>query len=116
MADANAEDGMCNADHELDEASYQDNYSRKRANRESQKQSRQKPNLKTSPAKSAKRKGDGSPTPVTLNVVKKPWPVKEEIYEEEDREEMEEDQENDDEGWRYAENNEDDDEENEYED
>ncbi|KAI6678806.1 hypothetical protein NL676_039602 [Syzygium grande] len=45
----------------------------------------------------------------------KPWPVKEDINEEEDSEETEEDQENV-EGWRYAENNEDDDEETEYED
>ncbi|XP_056162766.1 zinc finger transcription factor YY1-like isoform X2 [Syzygium oleosum] len=115
MADENAENATRNVDHEMDEASDQDNYSRKRANGKSQKQSRQKPNLKTPPAKSAKRKGAASPTPVALNVVKKPWPVKEDIYEEEDSEETEEDQENV-EGWRYAENNEDDDEETEYED
>ncbi|XP_056162690.1 zinc finger transcription factor YY1-like [Syzygium oleosum] len=115
MADENAENATRNADHEMDEASDQENYSRKRTNGKSQKQSRQKLNLKTPPAKSAKRKGAASPTPVALNVMKKPWPVKEDIYEEEDSEETEEDQENV-EGWRYAENNEEDDEETEYED
>ncbi|KAL3729485.1 hypothetical protein ACJRO7_026584 [Eucalyptus globulus] len=55
------------------------NYGGKRAIGKSQKESIQKSNLKTPPTKSAKRKGAASPTPVTLNAVKKPWPVKEDI-------------------------------------
>ena len=56
-----------------------------------------------------------SPSPVTLLVPNKQWPVKE-VYEEEDSEETEEDCENIDDGWMYGENNEDDEEETEYED
>ena len=114
-ADENAENAQVNADNEMDEASDQDAYGGKRANGKSQKQSRPKPSLKLPPSKVARHKGSNrSPAPV--KPIKKPWPVKEETYEEEDSEETEEDRDNVDDGWRYAGNNEDDDEETEYED
>ncbi|KAL5567295.1 hypothetical protein UlMin_030459 [Ulmus minor] len=71
-----------------------------------------KPNLKLPTAKI--RKGS-TPSPTWVNIVKKPWPVKE-VYEQEDSEETEEDRDNVEDGWRNAENNEDDNEETEYED
>ncbi|KAK4605266.1 hypothetical protein RGQ29_013362 [Quercus rubra] len=114
-SDENAENAAANADNEMDEASDQDAYGGKRVNGKSQKQSRPKPNLKLPPAKIAQRKGS-TPSPAPVNVMKKPWPAKEEAYEEEDSEETEEDRDNVEDGWRYAENNEDDDEETEYED
>ncbi|EOX97163.1 PREDICTED: uncharacterized zinc finger protein At4g06634 isoform X2 [Theobroma cacao] len=114
MSDENVENATPNADNEMDEASDQDAYAGKRVNGKSQKQqSRAKPNVKMPPAKIARQKGS---SPVTLPVPKKQWPVKEEVYEEEDSEETEEDRENVEDGWRYADNNEDDDEETEYED
>ncbi|XP_022726209.1 zinc finger transcription factor YY1-like isoform X3 [Durio zibethinus] len=116
MSDENAENATTNADNEMDEASDQDAYAGKRVNGKSQKQqSRAKPNVKMPPAKIARQKVS-NPSPATLPVPKKKWPVKEEIYEEEDSEETEEDRENVEDGWRYGENNEDDDEETEYED
>ncbi|KAI4296205.1 hypothetical protein L6164_036181 [Bauhinia variegata] len=117
MSDENAENAQAiNADNEMDEASDQDAYGGKRGNGKSQKQSKPKRKLKLPPSKIAQRKGS-APSSATLNVVKKPWPVKDEIYEEEeDSEETEEDRDNVEEGWRYAGNNEDDDEETEYED
>lgn len=114
-SDENAENAAANADNEMDEASDQDAYVGKRVNGKSQKQSRPKPNLKLPPAKITQRKGS-TPSPAPVNVMKKPWPAKEEAYEEEDSEETEEDRDNVEDGWRYAENNEDDDEETEYED
>ncbi|XP_075666546.1 zinc finger transcription factor YY1 isoform X2 [Castanea sativa] len=114
-SDENAENAAANADNEMDEASDQDAYVGKRSNGKSQKQSRPKPNLKLPPAKITQRKGS-TPSPAPVNVMKKPWPAKEEAYEEEDSEETEEDRDNVEDGWRYAENNEDDDEETEYED
>lgn len=115
MADENAENATPAVDNEMDEASDQDAYGGKRVNGKNQKQSRAKPNLKMPPAKITQRKGS-SPSPATLNVVKKSWPAKEETYEEEDSEETEEeDRDNAEDGWRYGEN-EDDDEETEYED
>ncbi|KAF9684978.1 hypothetical protein SADUNF_Sadunf03G0006400 [Salix dunnii] len=52
----------------------------------------------------------------SLHVVKKPWPVKDDTYEEEDSEETEEeDHDNAEDGWRYG-RNEDDDKETEDED
>ena len=55
------------------------------------------------PAKLTHQKGS-SPSRATLNVVKKPWPIKEETYEEEDSEETEEeDCENAEDGWRFGE-------------
>ncbi|XP_030955278.1 zinc finger transcription factor YY1 isoform X2 [Quercus lobata] len=114
-SDENAENAAANADNEMDEASDQDAYVGKRVNGKSQKQSRPKPNLKLPPAKITQRKGS-TPSPAPVNVIKKPWPAKEEAYEEEDSEETEEDRDNVEDGWRYAENNEDDDEETEYED
>ncbi|KAH7575803.1 hypothetical protein JRO89_XS02G0223300 [Xanthoceras sorbifolium] len=110
-----AENATPNADNEMDEGSDQDVFAGKRSNGKSQKQSRPKPNLKMPPSKITQRKGS-SPSPATLTVVRKQWPVKEEIYEEEDSEETEEDRDNVEDGFRYGQNNEDDDEETEYED
>lgn len=104
-----------NVDDEMDEASDQDAYAGKRLNAKSLKQSRPKPNMKLPPPKMSQRKGS-SASPANLNMVKKPWPVKEDIYEEEDSEETEEDRDNGEDGWRYGENNEEDDEETEDED
>lgn len=122
MAEENmVENAMNNAgDNEMDEGSDQETFGGKqRGNGKSSKSnnSRTRPNVRMPPSKVVKRKGS-SPNPVTLNVIKKPWPVKEETYEEdeEDSEETEEDRENIEDGWRYAENNDDDDEETEYED
>nr|TKR90579.1 hypothetical protein D5086_0000231960 [Populus alba] len=114
MADENAENANSNADNEMDEASDQDAYGGKRVNGKSQKHSRTKPNLKTPPVKIRQRKGSSS-SPATLNVVKKPWPVKDDIYEEDSEETEEEDHDNAEDGWRYG-GNEDDDEETEDED
>lgn len=104
-----------NAENEMDEASDHNAYGGKRSNGKSQKQSRPKPNLKMPPSKVAQRKGS-TPTPATFNMAKKPWPVKEETYDEDSEETEEEDRDNVEDGWRYAGNNEDDDEETEYED
>lgn len=115
MSDENAENPTPNADNEMDEGSDQDAYGGKRVNNgKTPKQNRPKPNLKLPPSKIVQRKGS-TPPPARVNIVKKPWPVKEEVYEE-DSEETEEDRDNVEDGWRYAENNEDDDEETEYED
>uniref|UniRef100_A0A6M2F9T3 C2H2-type domain-containing protein n=1 Tax=Populus davidiana TaxID=266767 RepID=A0A6M2F9T3_9ROSI len=113
MADENAENAT-HADNELDEASDQDAYGGKRVNGKSQKHSRTRPNLKTPPVKIRQRKGSSS-SPATLNVVKKPWPVKDDTYEEDSEETEEEDHDNAEDGWRYG-GNEDDDEETEDED
>nr|GMC78594.1 uncharacterized zinc finger protein At4g06634-like [Ipomoea batatas]GMC81363.1 uncharacterized zinc finger protein At4g06634-like [Ipomoea batatas]GMC83642.1 uncharacterized zinc finger protein At4g06634-like [Ipomoea batatas]GMC89744.1 uncharacterized zinc finger protein At4g06634-like [Ipomoea batatas] len=105
-------------ENEMDDESDQEAaYAGKRGNGKAQKQSsRPKPNLKLPPAKVTQRKGSTA-SPANLNVVKKPWPVKEDIYEEEeDSEETEEERDDVGDGWRYAGNNEDDDEETEYED
>ncbi|KAH9751159.1 zinc finger transcription factor YY1 [Citrus sinensis] len=116
MSDENAENATTNADNEMDEGSDQDAYAGKRVNGKSQKQSRAKPNLKMPPAKVTQRKSS-TPSPATLNVVRKQqWTPKEEVYEEEDSEETEEDRDNVEDGFRYGQNNEDDDEETEYED
>ena len=115
VADENAETANTNADNEMDEASDQDAYGGKRVNGKSQKHGRPKPNLKTPPVKVRHRKGS-TPPPASLHVVKKPWPVKDDTYEEEDSEETEEeDHDNAEDGWRYG-RNEDDDEETEDED
>ncbi|GKV24377.1 hypothetical protein SLEP1_g33996 [Rubroshorea leprosula] len=109
------ENAAANAENEMDEASDQDAYAGKRVTSKSQRQqSRAKPTTKMPPSKVARKVSTSSP--VALNVTKKPWPLKEEVFEEEDSEETEEDQENGDDGWRYGENNEKDDEETEYED
>ncbi|KAE9601232.1 hypothetical protein Lal_00023734 [Lupinus albus] len=112
------EHAQTNADNEMDEASDQDAYGGgKRSNGKVQKQSKPRPNLKLPQSKVAKRKGSSTPSIATLAVIaKKPWPVKEETYDEEDSEETEEDRDNVEDGWRYAKNNEEDDEETEYED
>ncbi|KAI9177887.1 hypothetical protein LWI28_020339 [Acer negundo] len=115
MPDEVAENATPNADNEMDEGSDQDVYVGKRSNGKSQKQSRPKPKLKMPPSKVTQRKGS-SPSPATLGVVRKPWPIKEEVYEEEDSEETEEDRDNVEDGFRYGQNNEEDDEETEYED
>lgn len=115
MSDENVENAPTNPDNDMDEASDQDAYAGKRVSGKSQKQNKPKPNLKLPPSKIAQRKGS-TPSPAPVNIMKKSWPVKEEIYEEEDSEETEEDRDNVEDGWRYAENNEDDDEETEYED
>ncbi|KAE8726019.1 60S ribosomal protein L27-like [Hibiscus syriacus] len=109
------ENATPNADNEMDEGSDHDAYAGKRVNGKSQKQSRAKPNVKMPPAKIARQKGM-SPSPATLPIPKKQWPVKQQIFEEEDSEETEEDRENVEDGWRYRESNEEDDEETEYED
>ncbi|GLT97014.1 hypothetical protein SLE2022_146010 [Rubroshorea leprosula] len=109
------ENAAANAENEMDEASDQGAYAGKRVTSKSQRQqSRAKPTTKMPPSKVARKVSTSSP--VALNVTKKPWPLKEEVFEEEDSEETEEDQENGDDGWRYGENNEEDDEETEYED
>ncbi|GLT44330.1 hypothetical protein SLA2020_182350 [Shorea laevis] len=109
------ENAAANAENEMDEASDQDAYAGKPVTSKSQRQqSRAKPTTKMPPSTVA-RKGSTS-SPVALNVTKKPWPLKEEVLEEEDSEETEEDQENGDDRWRYGENNEEDDEAPEYED
>ncbi|KAI4341988.1 hypothetical protein MLD38_026652 [Melastoma candidum] len=110
MAEENVEKAVPNAEQEMDEASDQETYVGKRVNGKSQKQSRPKPSLKLPPAKVSKRKGS-SPTFSPLTA-RKSWPVKDEVYEEEeDSEETEEDRDHVEDGWRFAENNEDDDEE-----
>ncbi|PSS02888.1 Zinc finger, C2H2 protein [Actinidia chinensis var. chinensis] len=116
LGDDNAKNAQSAIDNDMDEGSDQDVYAGKRGSSKIQKQSKPKQNLKTPPAKVA-RKGS-SASPANLYVMKKPWPVKEEIYEEdeEDSEETEEDRDNVEDGWRHGENNEDDDEETEYED
>ncbi|KAI9107358.1 hypothetical protein K1719_021746 [Acacia pycnantha] len=115
----NAQANNNNADNEMDEASGPDPYGGKRSNGRIQKQSKPKPSLKLPPSKTARSKATATPSSVTpMKVInKKPWPVKEENYQEEDSEETEEDRDNVEDGWRrYAGNNEDDDEETEYED
>ncbi|CAL5377912.1 unnamed protein product [Camellia sinensis] len=116
LSDENTKNTQSAIDNDMDEGSDQDAYAGKRGNSSKmQKQSKPKPNLKLPPSKVA-RKGSTA-SPANLNLVKKAWPVKEEVYdEEEDSEETEEDRDNVEDGWRYAENNEDDDEETEYED
>ncbi|XP_044487750.1 zinc finger transcription factor YY1 [Mangifera indica] len=109
------ENAAHNADNEMDEASDQDAYTGKRGSSKAQKQSRAKPNLKMPPSKITRRKGS-SPSPATLSVVRKSWPIKEETFEEEDSEETEEDRDNVEDGYRYGQTNEDDDEETEEED
>ncbi|XP_074296297.1 zinc finger transcription factor YY1-like [Silene latifolia] len=105
-----------NVDNELDDASDQDAYGPAiRANPKNLKPSKRKPDLKVPLAKISWRKGS-SVSPADLNVVKKPWPIKEEVYQEEDSEETEEDRDNGEDGWRYADNNDEDDEETEDED
>ncbi|XP_052179808.1 zinc finger transcription factor YY1 isoform X2 [Diospyros lotus] len=102
-------------DNDLDEGSDHDAYAgRKRGSSKVQKQSKSKANLKLPPTKVARKGSTVSPANMNTAAAKKPWPVKEEIYEE-DSEETEEDRDNVEDGWRYAENNEDDDEETEYE-
>lgn len=104
--DENAKNAQSNIDNEMDEGSDQDVYANKRGNSKAQKQSRPKPSLKLPPSKVPQRKGtNAAPTNMNVNVVRKPWPVKDERYEEEDSEETEEDGDNDD-----------DDEQTEYED
>ncbi|GKV32239.1 hypothetical protein SLE2022_040050 [Rubroshorea leprosula] len=115
MSDENAENATVNAENENDEASDQDAYAGKQVNGKSKRQqSRAKPNIKMPPSKVARKASTSSPA--TVNVTKKSWPPKEEVFEEEDSEETEEDRENVEDGWRYGENNEEDDEETEYED
>lgn len=101
------------ADNEMDEASDQDAYATKRSSGKNLKQSKPKPNIKLPPSKMP-RKGSGV-SPANVHVSKKPFPIKEEVYEE-DSEETEEDRDNGDDGWRYRDNNDDDDEETEDED
>ncbi|KAI3445609.1 hypothetical protein Pfo_002274 [Paulownia fortunei] len=113
--DENAKNTQPNNENEMDEGSDLDAYAGKRSNGKIQKQNRPKPNLKLPPSKVPQRKSSTASTG-NLNVVKKPWPSKEEMYDDEDSEETEEERDNMGEGWRYGENNEDDDEETEYED
>ncbi|KAK6156997.1 hypothetical protein DH2020_011245 [Rehmannia glutinosa] len=103
-------------ENDMDEGSDMDAYAGKRSNAKIQKRNKPKPNLKLPPSKVPQRKSSIAPAG-NLNVVKKPWPSKEEIYDDEDSEETEEERDNVGEGWRYGENNDDeDDEETEYED
>lgn len=115
FGDENPKNTPSAIDNDMDEGSDQDAYARKRGNSKIQKQSKPKPNVNLPPSKVARKGSTSSPA-----IMKKPWPVKEERYEdddEEDSEETEEDRDNiDQDGWRYAGNNEDDDEETEYED
>lgn len=111
----NAKNVQFTADNDMDEASDHDPYPAKRSN--DKKPSRSKPNLKLPPAKVAQRKGSTA-SQANMSVMKKQWPVKEEVYDEEDSEETEEERDNVGDGWRYAGNDDDDDddEETEYED
>ncbi|KAL2460542.1 putative zinc finger protein [Abeliophyllum distichum] len=111
----NAKNNPPNIENEMDEGSDQDVYVGKRSNSKFQKHSRPKPNLKLPPSKVHQRKSSGA-SPANLNIMKKPWPVKDDVYDDEDSEETEEERDNIGEGWMYGENNEDDDEETEYED
>ncbi|KAL2513727.1 putative zinc finger protein [Forsythia ovata] len=113
--DENAKNTRANTENEMDEASDQDVYGGKRGNGKIQKKSRPKPNMKMPPSKVSRGKSSRA-SPANLNVVKRPWLVKEELYDEEDSEETEEELENVGEGSRYRENNVDDNEETEYED
>lgn len=97
------------ADNEMDEGSDQDTYSARRGNGKIQKQSRPKPSLKQPPLKVA-RKSSSSASQVNLSISKKPWPLKEENYNEEDSEETEEERDEVGDGWRYGENDDDDEE------
>ncbi|KAK4740972.1 hypothetical protein SAY87_024560 [Trapa incisa] len=121
MAEENPESTMPvhHPDQEMDDASDQETGTVKRANNgKTTKQSKRKANARAPTMKKApKRKASSSsPAPVAA-VFKKPWPIKDETYEEEDSEETEEeDRVNVEDGWRYTENNEEDDEETEYED
>uniref|UniRef100_A0A803N648 C2H2-type domain-containing protein n=2 Tax=Chenopodium quinoa TaxID=63459 RepID=A0A803N648_CHEQI len=99
-----------NVDNEMDEASDQDAYAYKRSTGKNLKQSRPKPNIKLPPSKMTQRKSSGI-SPANVSMIKKPWPIKGDMYEEEDSEETEEDRDNGEDGLRYRENNEDDDEE-----
>ncbi|KAK4792779.1 hypothetical protein SAY86_023214 [Trapa natans] len=108
-----------NPDQEMDEASDQETYTLKRPNNgKTPKQSKRKARARASTTKAVKRKAlSPSPPAPMAAVVKKPWLIKGETYEEEDSEETEEeDRINVEDGWRYTENNEEDDEETEYED
>ncbi|XP_047307204.1 zinc finger transcription factor YY1 [Impatiens glandulifera] len=102
-----------NTQNEMDEGSGQDAYLVKHGSNKVGKQNKRKPNLKLPPPK-VSRKGSS----VNTNVVRNPWPVKDDVCEEEDSEETEEDRDNNvEDRWRYRENNDDeDDEETEYED
>ncbi|KAL2477565.1 putative zinc finger protein [Forsythia ovata] len=113
--DENAKNNPPNIENEMDEGSDQDVYVGKRGNGKFQKHSRPKPNLKPPPSKVHQRKSSGA-SPANLNIMKKPWPIKDDVYDDEDSEETEEERDNIGEGWMYGENNEDDDEETEYED
>ncbi|KAK7246889.1 hypothetical protein RIF29_41759 [Crotalaria pallida] len=116
--DENAVHLVANADNVMDEASDQDAVygGGKPSNGKSQKQSRPKPNLKLPPSKISQRKGSAATPVATLNVIKKPWPMKGEAFDEDSEETEEEDRDNVEDGWRYGGNHEDDDEETEYED
>lgn len=114
----NPETAAANAENEIDEASDQEVLAVKRANSKTQRlQNRAKPNTKPPPSKIA-RKGTTSSPAAALNITnKKPWPLKDEVFQEEDSEETEEeDRDNVEDGWRYGENREEDDEETEDED
>lgn len=113
--DENAKNNPTNIENEMDEGSDQDVYVGKRGNAKVQKQTRPKPNLKLPPSKVPQRKSSGA-SPANLNIMKKHWPVKEDVYDDEDSEETEEERDNVGEVWMYGENNEEDDEETEYED
>lgn len=94
-------------DNDMEEVSDQDAYVAKRGSSKMLKQSRPKPSLVMPPSKVARK------VSTNMNIVKKPWPVKE-VYGEEDSEETEEDRDSAEDGWRYGNNNnndEDDDEE-----
>lgn len=102
---------------EMDEDVAQDTYPVKRKNTKTPKQIRPKPNLKPPPAKA--RLQNASASPANLSIVNKPWPVKEEAYEEEedeDSEETEEEKFNVRDQWRHRENEDDEDEDTELED
>lgn len=105
----NARNVQSTADNEMDEGSDQDAYAARRGNGRIQKQSRPKPSLKQPPLKVA-RKSSSSAAQVNLSISKKPWPIKEENFNEEDSEETEEERDDVGDGWRYGENDDDDEE------
>ncbi|KAK6794630.1 hypothetical protein RDI58_008083 [Solanum bulbocastanum] len=105
----NARNVQSTADNEMDEGSDQDAYAARRGNGRIQKQSRPKPSLKQPPLKVA-RKSSSSAAQVNLSISKKPWPIKDENFNEEDSEETEEERDDVGDGWRYGENDDDDEE------
>ncbi|KAK6156999.1 hypothetical protein DH2020_011247 [Rehmannia glutinosa] len=91
--DENAKNTQPKNENDMDEGSDMDAYAGKRSNAKIQKRNKPGLNLKLPPSKVPQRKSSIAPAG-NLNVVKKPWPSKEEIYDDEDSEETEEERDN----------------------